>query len=164
MKQTNWTVIGVARWYDWKLGKLSDRDLAKLVGTSEGSIRRRRVQFGIEVYSVAVAIAPYQHLLGVGGGFVIVPALGRYTNLNARSIVATSLAVIALVSLGSVLSASFSGVMQWAVGAPFAAGAVAGLVAARQFAHRLAGPRLQQAFALVGIAAAALLAFSTLAA
>ena len=65
MKQTNWTVIGVARWYDWKLGKLSDRDLAKLVGTSEGSIRRRRVQFGIEVYSVAVAIAPYQHLLGV---------------------------------------------------------------------------------------------------
>ncbi|WP_233462759.1 MULTISPECIES: hypothetical protein [Pseudomonas] len=65
MKQTNWTVIGVARWYDWKLGKLSDRDLAKLVGTSEGSIRRRRVQFGIEVYSVAVAIAPYQHLLGL---------------------------------------------------------------------------------------------------
>ncbi|HFK8600292.1 TPA: hypothetical protein ACG0RR_005878 [Pseudomonas aeruginosa] len=65
MKQTNWTVIGVARWYDWKLGKLSDRDLARLVGTSEGSIRRRRVQFGIEVYSVAVAIAPYQHLLGL---------------------------------------------------------------------------------------------------
>lgn len=65
MKQTNWTVIGVARWYDWKLGKLSDRDLARVVGTTEGSIRRRRVQFGIEVYSVAVALAPFQHLLGL---------------------------------------------------------------------------------------------------
>lgn len=65
LKQTNWTVIGVARWYDWKLGKLSDRDLARVVGTTEGSIRRRRVQFGIEVYSVAVALAPFHHLLGL---------------------------------------------------------------------------------------------------
>lgn len=102
-------------------------------------------------------------LLGVGGGFVIVPALGRYTNLEMKSIVATSLAVIALVSLGSVLSASLSGVMHWGVGVPFAGGAVAGLVVARQFAHRLAGPRLQQGFALVGIAAALLLAVNTLA-
>ena len=35
-------------------------------------------------------------LLGVGGGFVIVPSLSRFTNLQMRSIVATSLAVIAL--------------------------------------------------------------------
>ena len=41
-------------------------------------------------------------LLGVGGGFVIVPALGRYTNLEMKSIVATSLAVIALVSVSGV--------------------------------------------------------------
>lgn len=101
-------------------------------------------------------------LLGVGGGFVIVPALGRYTNLDARSIVATSLAVIALVSLGCVLSASVSGVMHWAVGVPFAAGAVGGLVVVRACAGRLAGPRLQQGFAIVGIAAALLMAFSTL--
>lgn len=101
-------------------------------------------------------------LLGVGGGFVIIPALGRYTNLDMKSMVATSLAVIALVSSGSVLTASFSGVMPWAVGAPFAAGALAGLLAGRQVAHRLAGPRLQQAFALVGIGAAVLLAFNTL--
>ena len=34
-------------------------------------------------------------LLGVGGGFVIVPSLTRHTDLDARSIAATSLAVIA---------------------------------------------------------------------
>lgn len=102
-------------------------------------------------------------LLGVGGGFVIIPALGRYTNLEMKSIVATSLAVIALISTGSVVTASLSGVMHWSVGLPFAVGAVAGLVVARQFAQHLAGPRLQQVFAVVGTGAALLLAFNTLA-
>ncbi|AZC24249.1 sulfite exporter TauE/SafE family protein [Pseudomonas sessilinigenes] len=97
-------------------------------------------------------------LLGVGGGFVIIPALSRYTNLDSKSIVATSLAVIALVSLGSVVTASLSGVMHWAVGAPFALGAVLGLVLGRQVASHLAGPRLQQLFAVTGICAALLLA------
>lgn len=35
-------------------------------------------------------------LSGVGGGLVIVPALTRFTSLATRSIIATSLAVIAL--------------------------------------------------------------------
>lgn len=97
-------------------------------------------------------------LLGVGGGFVIIPALSRYTNLDMKSIVATSLAVIALVATGSVISASVAGVMHWQVGAPFAAGAVLGLLSARPLASKLAGPRLQQLFAVVGIGAALLLA------
>ncbi|NGY03221.1 sulfite exporter TauE/SafE family protein [Solimonas terrae] len=96
-------------------------------------------------------------LLGVGGGFVIVPALSRYTDLDMKSIVATSLAVIALVSAGSVAAASIGGVMHWAVGVPFAGGAVAGVLGGRLFAARLAGPRLQQAFAGVGSIAALLL-------
>jgi uncharacterized membrane protein YfcA len=101
-------------------------------------------------------------LLGVGGGFVIIPALTRYTDLDMKSIVATSLAVIALVSTGSVISASFSGVMHWAVGVPFAAGAVVGLIAGRQMARFLAGPRLQQLFAVTGFVAALLLIVKTL--
>lgn len=101
-------------------------------------------------------------LLGVGGGFVIIPALTRYTDLDIKSIVATSLAVIALVSTGSVISASVSGVMHWTVGLPFAAGAVVGLIAGRQVARFLAGPRLQQLFALTGFVAAILLVVKTL--
>jgi len=97
-------------------------------------------------------------LLGVGGGFVIIPALNRYTNLDMKSIVATSLAVIALVSAGSVASASLAGVVHWRLGAPFAVGAVLGLLLARPLAAKLAGPRLQQLFALAGIGAAVLLA------
>ncbi len=54
------------------------------------------------------------------------PALTRYSDLDMKSVVATSLAVIALVSAGSVITASLSGVMHWSVGAPFACGAVLG--------------------------------------
>ncbi|HEY0288332.1 MAG TPA: sulfite exporter TauE/SafE family protein [Pseudomonas sp.] len=98
-------------------------------------------------------------LLGVGGGFVIIPALTRYTDLDMKSIVATSLAVIALVSTGSVITASVSGVMHWPVAVPFAAGAVIGLLSGLQAAKYIAGPRLQQVFAVAGFIAAALLAY-----
>ncbi|MEQ5127487.1 sulfite exporter TauE/SafE family protein [Providencia alcalifaciens] len=36
-------------------------------------------------------------LLGVGGGFIIVPAMKKFTNLNLKSIIATSLMVIFLI-------------------------------------------------------------------
>ncbi|MEY4754843.1 MAG: hypothetical protein RJA44_2518 [Pseudomonadota bacterium] len=96
-------------------------------------------------------------MLGVGGGFVIVPALSRYTDLDTRSIMATSLAVIALVSLGGVGSAAIGGLIVWPLAWPFAAGAAGGLLLGKLIAGRLAGPRLQQGFALVGALVALLL-------
>ncbi|MFJ5295578.1 sulfite exporter TauE/SafE family protein [Pseudomonas sp. NPDC088368] len=102
-------------------------------------------------------------LLGVGGGFVIVPALTRCTNLDIKSITATSLAVIALVSCGSVVGAALTGTLNWRIGIPFAAGAVLGLIGGRQVADHLAGARLQQAFSVTGISAALLLAYHALA-
>ena len=87
-------------------------------------------------------------LLGVGGGFVIVPALGRYTNLDTRSIFATSLAVIALVAVGGVGAAAWQGAIAWAIAVPFALGAAVALLAGRRLAARLAGAHLQQGFAV----------------
>ena len=96
-------------------------------------------------------------LLGVGGGFVIVPSLSRYTNLAARSIFATSLAVIALVSAGGVAAAAWQGSIAWPIAGPFAVGAVVALLAGRLMAARLAGARLQQAFAVTSGAVSLLL-------
>lgn len=86
-------------------------------------------------------------LLGVGGGFVIVPALRRATDLPMQTIVATSLAVIALVSTGGVVASAIGGHVDWHIALPFAAGALTGMLAGRRFAQRLAGPALQQGFA-----------------
>lgn len=96
-------------------------------------------------------------LLGVGGGFVIVPSLSRYTNLATRSIFATSLAVIALVSIGGVTAAAWQGSIAWSIAGPFAIGAIAALLAGRLIAARLAGVHLQQAFALTSGAVSLLL-------
>ena len=96
-------------------------------------------------------------LLGVGGGFVIVPALTRYSDLDQRSILATSLGVITLVACGSVAAAAVGGSIAWPVAIPFGAGAVAGLLAGRLIAARLAGPRLQQSFAVVCLLVASLM-------
>ncbi len=96
-------------------------------------------------------------LLGVGGGFVIVPALGRHTDLDHGSILATSLAVIALVSVGGVAAAAAHGHIELAIAAPFAGGALGALLAGRRLAARLQGPRLQQIFALVCVTVAALM-------
>jgi uncharacterized membrane protein YfcA len=93
-------------------------------------------------------------LLGVGGGFVMVPALQRYTDLPMRAVVATSLAVIALVSVTGVVASAATGGMNWPVAMPFAAGALAGMLGGRLVAARLAGPHLQIGFAAVSAAVA----------
>lgn len=88
-------------------------------------------------------------LLGVGGGFVMVPALQRYTDLTMPSIVATSLAVIALISLSTVSISAAAGHLDYAIAVPFSAGALAGMAVGRIIASHLAGPQLQKGFALV---------------
>lgn len=93
-------------------------------------------------------------LLGVGGGFVMVPALQRYTDLPMRSVVATSLAVIALVSVAGVAASAATGGVVWPVAMPFSAGALAGMLGGRALAARLAGPHLQIGFAAISAAVA----------
>jgi hypothetical protein len=93
-------------------------------------------------------------LLGVGGGFVLVPALRTYTDLAMESVVATSLAVIALLSATGVVSSVAAGHFDWAVGVPFCAGALGGMLVVRRLAHRLGGAHMQRGFAVVAGAVA----------
>lgn len=88
-------------------------------------------------------------LLGVGGGFIIVPALQKVTNLHMQSIMPTSLAVIALISLAGVISAVAMRGIDWAIALPFAFGAGAGMLLVGAFVNRFTGPRLQQGFAIL---------------
>ncbi len=95
-------------------------------------------------------------LFGVGGGFLIVPALMLVSQLSMRSAVATSLLSIAAISAAGVASALQQGVVfDWAVAAPFVAGGAIGIGAGFALARRLSGPVLQRGFALM-IAATAM--------
>ncbi|MGB1091252.1 MAG: sulfite exporter TauE/SafE family protein [Oceanobacter sp.] len=86
-------------------------------------------------------------LLGVGGGFLIVPGVRQFTNLGMHGIVATSLAVITLISTGTVVNAVIAGAVittqaWWFIGAT-----AVGLLAGRWIAPKLSARVLQISFA-----------------
>ncbi len=96
--------------------------------------------------------------LGVGGGFVIVPSLRASTALSVHSAIATSLMAIALTSAVTVMASLAMGHrLPWVVALPFVLGSIGGMVLGRRLVPRVAGPRLQQGFALAMIAAAGLI-------
>jgi uncharacterized membrane protein YfcA len=96
-------------------------------------------------------------LIGVGGGFIIVPSLKANTNLDMRSVVATSLAVIALVSAGGVAVSASHGALDWSVGLPFSLGTVLGMLGGRYLTKQIPQQKLARGFAILAILAAILM-------
>ncbi|QWE29032.1 sulfite exporter TauE/SafE family protein [Polynucleobacter sp. AM-7D1] len=87
-------------------------------------------------------------LLGVGGGFIIVPALKRYTDLPVKSIVATSLGVLAIVTGGGAIFSAASGNLNLIVAAPFSLAALVGLLFGQLLGKKMSGPNVQLIFAI----------------
>lgn len=87
-------------------------------------------------------------LLGVGGGFVIVPMLRKFTNVSMHGVVATSLMVIALVGTGGVLATFVAGtrapldMMLW-----FTVATALGMVVGRAASRHLSARHVQAGFA-----------------
>lgn len=75
---------------------------------------------------LSVSVGVLMGLTGVGGGFILVPALQKHTDLPVTSIVATSLGVLA-----------------------FAAGAVLGMLAGGVLKFRISEQRIREISALL---------------
>jgi uncharacterized membrane protein YfcA len=105
---------------------------------------------------VGLATGALSGLFGVGGGFVIVPALVFFSGMGIHRAVATSLLAIALVSASGVASHVASGrPLPLGVTLLFIAGGVAGMWAGTRLGRKLSGPRLQQIFAVAILVVAA---------
>lgn len=76
-------------------------------------------------------------LLGVGGGFIVVPSLQKISNLEHRMIVATTLAMIALVSLVSVIAYASHAAIIWTIALPFMLASVVGSLAGRNLSDKI---------------------------
>lgn len=86
-------------------------------------------------------------LLGVGGGFLIVPGVQQFSNLGMHGIVATSLAVITLVSGGTVIQSLSQGASIDISGWYFIGATGFGLLIGRALAPKVSSRVLQFAFA-----------------
>ena len=87
-------------------------------------------------------------LLGVGGGFIIVPSLKKFTDLPMKAIVATSLGVLAIVSMGGAAISLVSGTLDLTTAIPFTAGSLIGLLIGKLLERKISGPRVQQIFSV----------------
>ncbi|MBL9082053.1 MAG: sulfite exporter TauE/SafE family protein [Planctomycetales bacterium] len=95
-------------------------------------------------------------LFGVGGGFIIVPALVLFSGMGIQRAVGTSLLVITLVSFSGVTSLVVSErTIPWSVVRQFSLGSLIGLVIGSRLAARLGGSRLQRVFAIAIVLVAA---------
>ncbi|MGY4493659.1 sulfite exporter TauE/SafE family protein [Pseudomonas sp. TE3610] len=97
-------------------------------------------------------------LLGVGGGFLLVPAFRQLTDIRVHGIIATSLMVIALVSGMAVVGALHAGVRIPLEGGAFIAASVVGMVVGRVLSPRIPARVLQVGFAGLCVAVAVYLA------
>ncbi|WP_028241849.1 sulfite exporter TauE/SafE family protein [Stutzerimonas azotifigens] len=128
-------------WSAWRMWRS-----ARLERPSGGSLRLAPLVvagFGVGILS---------GLMGVGGGFLIVPALLWFTPLTMLQATATSMAVIALVSGGGFLLYLTGAQLQLPLLAGIAAGGAAGVTLGNRLALRLGGPLLQRLFALMLVA------------
>jgi uncharacterized membrane protein YfcA len=86
-------------------------------------------------------------LVGVGGGFLLVPVLLLTGKLEMHRAIATSQFVIALISIWATVSHLAAGQrIPAGVAALFAAGSILGMGIGTPLAARIAGPRLQRLF------------------
>ncbi len=98
---------------------------------------------------VGVATGVLSGLFGVGGGFVIVPALVLFSGMAIHHAVGTSLLVITLVSISGIASHLFAGrLISVETTGLFVVGGVGGLLLGNLAGRRLSGQALQKVFAV----------------
>ncbi len=100
---------------------------------------------------------------GIGGGFLVVPALMRTTGLPIRQAIGSSLVVIAALGLTSASSYAWSGYVDWPLAGQLTLGAAAGASAGIALGKLAAGNKtlLENGFALAVIATGAGIAFTS---
>jgi uncharacterized membrane protein YfcA len=104
----------------------------------------------------AVAIGLFLGVVGAGGGFLMIPALIHFANLDIKKAVGTSLVLVsANAAIGFLGDATTNTHMNWPLLTSFAGIAIAGVIAGTYYAHRINPGHLRKGFGYFMIATAA---------
>lgn len=94
---------------------------------------------------------------GVGGGFVIVPALVLVLGFPMQVAVSTSLLIIALMAVGGIIGHLQTGHMDWQVTGLLLAGSVVGMTVGSRVAPSLSPIAVARSFALLAAGVAGIM-------
>ena len=106
--------------------------------------------------AVGVAVGVLTGFLGVGGGFLILPALVLFAGLEMKPAIGTSLAIIAVNCVGGLIGQLRYANFDWRLTLGFLLVAMVGMVAGASLAKKLSAAVLRRGFAwcvvLLGVA------------
>lgn len=103
----------------------------------------------VRVVVVALVVGFLTGFLGVGGGFLIVPALVLAMGFGMPTAVGTSLVIISITSLAAFVERLGHGAIAWEVILPFTAAAMAGSLTGKRLSEKVSGAALTRAFAVL---------------
>ena len=117
------------------------------------------------IVGLGLATGTLSGFFGIGGGFLIVPALMLATGMPIMNAVSSSLVAVTAFGMTTALSYAWSGLVSWSLAGLFIAGGVAGGLAGTRSARHLSMRRgaLNTVFAAVIIAVALYMLVRTLA-
>jgi len=130
-----------------KVGEERELGLARRGGGGVALRERVDVRRLAAVAAAGTVIGFLTGLFGVGGGFVIVPALTLLLHLNMPTAIGTSLLVISINAAVALAARMATATIEWSVTIPFAVAAVAGVLAGGKVADRLDPQRSLRWFA-----------------
>ena len=129
-----------------------DRDSGSPDGTLLALRYRVDTKALLGVLGAGTAIGFLTGLFGVGGGFVIIPALTLLLGLSMPDAIGTSLLVIAINSASALAARLATTSIDWTVTLPFALAAIAGVIAGKRLGSRLDPKRSLRWFAALLVA------------
>ncbi len=125
-------------------------------------VRTSRRIPAVKVVLSATVVGFLTGFLGVGGGFLVVPALTLVLAMDMPAAIGTSLLVVGLNSISSLAARVDHLQLDWSVVLPFTAVAIVGALAGKLVADRLSSAALNHGFAVLLVAVGAFVGVDSL--
>ena len=131
----------------------ADTTISIATGTTRGPVGQLRRELGVRLIAEVVVAGSVVGLLtgffGVGGGFIVVPALVLVNRYEMPVAVGTSLLVIAINSGAALFQRSHGAGIEWHVALPFAVAALLGVKVGERVATRVHSAVLARSFVVL---------------
>lgn len=136
----------------WRMWRSSGQDDSRFTG--ESCAERFPRSCWVKVSLIGMVVGLLTGFFGVGGGFVIVPALTLVLGFPMRMAVSTSLLIISLVAVGGLVGHLQTGQLDWPLIGLLLLGSAIGMTGGSWVARQVSSATLARSFAVIAIGVA----------